>query len=91
MITPEEFKTMQTAARCLIEVVFEYESEFKDEFITPYTTYKQEDYELHRAHISGNTLRVQVRFEDYSDKDMYFDLASVIQWYQDLAVKIKGV
>ena len=91
MISREEFKTMQDSARCLIEVVFEYEEEFKSEFITPMCSYSPEDYEFGRVHVSGSVMRVNLRFEDYSCTDIYVDLDNVIEWYYKVARKVTTV
>ena len=93
MITYREFKTMQDSARCLIQIVFEYKKQFISEFITPYCNYKEDEYELHRVHMSGSNLRVQLRFEDGDKVDIYRDLTEVIEWYYTLAEKVtnKGV
>jgi len=93
MITPKEFKTMQDSARCLIQIVFEYEKQFKDDFITPYCKYQEEEYELDRVHLSGTNMRITLRFDDYSETSIYRDLTEVIEWYYNLAEKVtnKGV
>lgn len=88
MITHQEFKNMQTASRCLIEIIFEYGEQFKADFITPFCNYSSDDYELERVHMSGSNLRVQLRFDDNSKVDIYRDLTEVIQWYYNLAEKV---
>lgn len=93
MITYREFKTMQDSARCLIQIVFEYEKQFKVDFITPYCKYQEEEYELERVHISGTNMRVTLKFEDSSTADVYQNLTEVIEWYYTLGEKVinKGV
>ena len=85
MISRDEFKIMQDSARCLIEVVFKYEEEFKAEFISPMCSYSPEEYEFDRVHISGSVMRINLRFEDYSCTDIYIDLDNAIEWYCKVA------
>ena len=88
MITPQEFKIMQDSVRCLIQVVFEYEKEFKDTFITPCTYYKEDEYSLKFAHISAYNMKVVLEFDDGDVVDVYRDLTEIIQWYYNLANKM---
>ena len=93
MVTYREFKTMQDSARCLIQIVFEYEKQFISEFITPVRHSPASGYELERVHISGTNMRVTLKFEDYSTVDVYQNLTEVIEWYYTLGEKVinKGV
>ena len=68
--------------------MFEYEKQFKDDFITPYCNYKEDDYELNRVHMSGFNLRLQLMFDDGDKVDIYRDLTEVIEWYYNLADKV---
>ncbi len=89
MITREDFQTMQTAARCLIEVVFMYEEEFKQKFITTCCNYREDEYTIHNAHIAGYRLKTVIEFADGSKEDVITDLIKVIEWYYQMAEENK--
>ncbi len=89
MITREDFQTMQTAARCLIEVVFMYEKEFKQKFITTCCNYREDEYTIHNSHISGYRIKTVIEFYDGSKADVITDLTEVIEWYYKMAEENK--
>lgn len=91
MITREEFQIMQTTARCLIEVVFAREEQFKQQFITPCCKYRESEYNLFNAHISGYRLKTVLEFEDGSKADVITDLTEVIEWFYDMTEENKNV
>lgn len=89
MFTPEDFQTMQIATKCLIEVVFLHEKEFKQKFITTCCNYREDEYNIHNAHISGYRLKTVIEFDDGSKTEVITALTEVIGWYYKMAEENK--
>lgn len=90
MINPNEMEVMQETARRLITTVFEYEEQLKEHYIFAHLRWQGDEYEFNRVHLSGHRMRITIRFEDYSEHDVYLDLSDVYKWYLELGEEIIG-
>ncbi|AUR86420.1 hypothetical protein NVP1084O_213 [Vibrio phage 1.084.O._10N.261.49.F5] len=88
MISLEQFSQMKEATRCLIQVVFQHEKEFKRDILKQ-IRFPADSYELERVHISGSVIRIEIKFEDYSTYNIYEELDRVIDWYYKMAEENK--
>ncbi len=88
MITPDEFTKMQQTATLLITTVFDYEEHLKTLPVFTHLRWQGSEYEFSRCHLSGSIMRITLRFEDYSEHDVYLDLSDVYTWYLELGKEL---
>lgn len=78
MITYEQLQEAHDLiTQCVIRAIFDDEDSFKRE-VLQYC--RAEEAEIERVHCA-NAFRITLKFEDYSERDVYVDHKEVYSWF----------
>lgn len=88
MFTPEMLQQTHQTMKCVLQVIFEYEEDFKRQVLKG-CGWEYDSYEIERCHMA-EAFRITLKHDDFREKDLYINCNVVYDWFISNQKKVLG-